>query len=166
MFNMNIEDIIMHMQQEKIGRDQIDSNYLSSDDYNICNYIIDYIPIINFPSYKGKRISKRYLFKESLKQFNLLDGDNYQRLLDIIDNVKIIKDYPLYTAGVSTCFNVSFEANEKRIMIPGYTTTFHIPKKLYDVDIINLGHEYCHMLKETNLLEHKNALVLGEVIPM
>ena len=38
--------------------------------------------------------------------------------------------------------------------------------KIYDVDIISLGHEHCHALKETNYNEHKNQLTLGEVIPI
>lgn len=163
---MNIEEICYNLQPGKICRDTININYLQKFDYDICDYITQNTPNINHVSCSIKRIFKNYAMKRSLDQIQTFNEDNYQKLLSIIKQVKFIKDYPLCNCAVATSFDIISNNTEKKIQTPGYTSAYHLPIKTYDIDIISLGHEHCHTLKETNYIEHKNQLIIGEVIPI
>ena len=163
---MNIEEICYNLQQEKKCKDVINANYLQKFDYDICDYITKSTPNINHISYRGKIVFKNYALKRSLKLCKTFNEENYQRLLSIIKNVDLIKDFPQYNCGVATSFKIISYNNTTKILTPGYTSFYHLPTKIHNIDIISLGHEHCHTLKETNYEEHKNQLVLGEVIPI
>ena len=159
---MNIESFCNSFIQDKIIKDTLNIKYPERFDYSIYNYVINNTPNINHISYRGKIIFKNYAIKASLKQFKIFNEENNHKLLNIIKTTEFIKDYPPNNFGVATTYDISLS----KIINPGYVTTYHIPKKIYDVDIISLGHEHCHALKETNYNEHKNQLTLGEVIPI
>lgn len=163
---MDIELICQHLYDEKQFRDKINSNYLSKDDFNVCDFIVNNTHDINVIPHKGKRISKRNAVKYSLEQFKNFSIENYERIKNIVNSVKFIKDFELYNSAVTTSYNVTSNNDNVKILLPGYISCYHLPRKIHDVDIVSLGHEHCHALKETNYLEHKNSLVLGEVIPI
>lgn len=159
---MNIEKICYNLQQEKECRDAINANYLLKPDYDICDYIINNVPNINGVSYHGKIISKNYALNQSIEEFKIFNEENYQRLLCIIKQVEFQKDYPLYNCGVVTSYSIS----SNQTFTNGIIRKYHLPKKIHNIDIISLGHEHCHALKETNLKEHQNQLISGEIIPI
>lgn len=163
---MNIEEICKNFEQEKACRDAINTNYLSKNDYEICDYVINNIPDIDHVSYHGKVIFQSYAIKSSLNQFKKFNPENHQKLLNIIKNVNFIRDYPSYTSGVGTTYDTVPNDDIKIILNPGLISNYHLPKKIHNIDIICLGHEHCHALKETDYTEHKNYLILGEVIPI
>lgn len=163
---MNLEEICKDLEPSKGTRDGIDSNYPSKDDYEICEYVINNIPAIESVSYRGRRVFKGYAFKKSLEEFKTFSKENYLHLCQLARGVKICRDYEMYNAGVKTSFDIVSNADNKTILNPGYTSSYHLPKIIHDIDIVSLGHEHCHALKETNYYEHKNGLVLGEVIPI
>ena len=159
---MNIEEICNNLYQEKECKDAIKANYLLKPDYDICDYIINNTPNINSVSYRGKIISKNYALNQSLNEFKIFNEENYQRLLYIIKQVKFKNDYPLHNCAVTTSYSIT----SIQTLADGIIRNYHLPKKILNTDIINLGHEHCHALKETNYIEHKNQLILGEVIPI
>jgi len=167
---MNIQDTIekicANSQQEKIVRDKLEINYLNKGDFIICDYVINKIPETDYIPYYGIPIFKNYAIKRSLIEFKKFSKENYQDLLTIIDNVEFIKDYPLHNSAVQTVFNHKKEESNIQVISPGYISAYHLPKKIYNIDIVALGHEHCHALKENNYKEHKNSLALGEVIPI
>lgn len=163
---MNIEEICSNLEPEKTCRDIININYPKKDDYSICDYALDHIPSTNIAPYHGIKIFKNYAIKKSLKQFKIFSEENNQNLLSIINKTDFIQNYPLYNYGVRTTYDIIPKYNKIQVITPGYISAYHMPKKIYIVDIISLGHEHCHALKETNYKEHQNALIIGEVIPI
>ena len=164
---MQMEEICVELQSKKINTDKMNCYYFSKADHDVCNYVVNYIPKFNFSLYHGKRISKKSVIKNGLKQFNVFGNDNCEKLIDIIRDVEIKKDHPTHCFSITTTFDIiNYTSINKKIINPGYISQLHLAKKIYDVDVICLGHEYCHALKETNLKEYRNTLILGEVIPI
>ena len=162
---MDLTNLYKNLENVKKCKDNFGCTYFSSEDYAVCNFVINNTLSYSFSPSLEKRISKHKLIKESLKTFHSFDQDNYFQLLKIVFFTKFIKDYQEHHGGVDFSFSATATDNKKNIS-DGYITAYHIPKTIYEIDIVMLGHEYCHSLKETNVLEYKNNLLFGEVIPI
>ena len=130
------------------------------------SYLIDYNNIVDyrFSTIKDHIISKRKALLKSLIEFKNFSSDNFSNLLEIVNNAKIISDCMVHHTFVEVSFDISDDIN--KTISDGFFNGYHIPMITRSIDIIGLGHEHCHALKETNYLEHKNGLVCGEIIPI
>ena len=137
---------------------------LEDDDIKVCNYLSQNIPNIDYDFNPGKEISEKELINQSFKNFKKFDKSNYLRLKNIFNNVQIEHiDEPHFFA-VQTQFKRNIYDNIKQDS--GRIRHYEIPNRNYEIDIISLGHEHCHALKDSNYLEHQYIYVLGETIPI
>lgn len=160
--NMYFEKICKRFIPTKNACDKARLYYPSRDDFLISTYTCDVLPKFETPFQKNKLTTKNHIINESLKQFEIFGEDIYTELFNIVNKVKLARKNDNHIHSVY----ISFKKKNDKIINPGYVEYYQIPRILYDIDTIFLGHEHCHALKESNYEERKYGLILSEVIPI
>lgn len=146
--------------EEKENSDYFKLNYLSKNDLEVCNYVSSILPCLLTYRNSNNEITKNELISKSLTEFRKLDSTNIFNLINIINTIEFISEPLLHHFSIKISYSSSKNGHKASVF------QYVIPNKLYDFDVYGFTHEHCHALKDTNLLELKDTLILGEVIPI
>lgn len=152
---------------EKEKTDTMKMNYLSSEDINVCHYVVNQLPYIEIESFEtGKLITVDELIEHSLNEVKIFGDDIYLKLRSLMYTVPIDRYYESFFKY--TCYIAYSIDNKSNEVIPnsGIVESYLVPRHLHEFSVFHFAHEHMHALKETNYEEYKNAFVVGETIPM
>lgn len=152
--------------ESKKYMDKMNINYLSKEDFLICEYVIDQLVNIDVDNiYYGKSILINELKEKSLEEIKIFGIDIKNKIIDLLYRTPFNYDFDK-DSKFGTEISYSFDESDSLVSKIGIVSGYIVPSKLYELSVYHFVHEYIHMLKDTNYDEYKSFISLGEVIPL
>lgn len=157
-----LEQLLNLERESKKQMDKMNVNYLSREDFFICEYVLDQLVNIDIDKINyGNSISIDELIRRSLDEIKVfginIDNNMFKTKIEYVNDEK---------SQFGTAVSYGFDNNDLVVPYSGIITKYIVPNELYELSSYHLAHEHIHALKETNYNEYKNCITLGEVIPL
>ena len=162
----DLEKIVKLQRESKKQIDKMKVDYLSNEDFLICDYLLDQLVNIDVSNINyGKIISLDELVEKSLTEIKIFGLDIENKILDLLSRTPIICfSNPISYFGTAVSYGL--DTNDCVIPSSGMINEYIIPTKLYELSTYYFAHEHIHAIKDTNYNEYKSCITLGETIPM
>ena len=139
--------------------------YIDSSDKKNISYVIESLSDVDTGAYICFGSSTyQEAIGASIDYLKVLGGDIVKNVASLIKNISFV---PTFDSQTDYSCIVEFDTDENGKIkkdTDGTVEKYNLPKNLYILSPLHIGHEHLHLLKDTNYCEFTDSQVLGDVI--
>lgn len=154
-----------YLEDFRESADNLGSDYISPKEARVVEVVGDCLRNVNIEEYYlGVGISREQLIDRGFKSVLLFGSELEPMLRETIDKTPINESEEIQRCNMGGEFSFKHDQFGRPVR-DSITAELNIPTKPLEIDGIVLGHEFIHLMKDTNYDELKSSLYT-EVLPM